>query len=333
MKNRVELPLTAPVYGTYHAQGISGAVIADNPSIRNWFLNFVMQLSCTRRFLCGYGSPEVNIYRSGFLENPYLHVERFPMRYQGEQTNSIIRSMLNDGYYVSFTCVDDYYVEGKSWYGRRHFNHDGLICGYDDTKQTFRMFAYDQNWIYRCFDTPQQGFDAGRQYYFDQGIYGALYAIFPKPETVSFVPGLVFDELEHHLDSTVGKYPLTDPGTVYGTAVHDFIVMYLDKLADHSIPYERTDPRVFRMLWEHKTLMLERVRKTEEVMKWGHGISERYADVVTEASNMRMLYASHHMRQRDSLLPVIRRKLVWVRETEQQLLEEFMKKARGSRGT
>ena len=43
MKNckSVQLPIVEPVYGTYHFQGGASAVIHDNPSIRNWFLNEV----------------------------------------------------------------------------------------------------------------------------------------------------------------------------------------------------------------------------------------------------------------------------------------------------
>lgn len=39
MNKYAELPIIAPIYSTYHYQGDASAVINDNPSIRNWFLN------------------------------------------------------------------------------------------------------------------------------------------------------------------------------------------------------------------------------------------------------------------------------------------------------
>ena len=51
MKKKVELPLIEPVYSTYHYQGSGSAILKDNPSIRNWFLNEKMLLSCDKGFL------------------------------------------------------------------------------------------------------------------------------------------------------------------------------------------------------------------------------------------------------------------------------------------
>ena len=58
----------------------------------------------------------------------------------------LIRSLIDNGYYVAFGGVDDYYMEGKSWYQEKHFDHDGLIVGYDQNDKTYTIYAYDQNW-------------------------------------------------------------------------------------------------------------------------------------------------------------------------------------------
>ena len=83
------------------------------------------------------------------------------------------------------------------------------------------------------------------------------------------------------------------------------------------------------MIWEHKRLMLERLQKIESALEADDEISGKYAKVVSLADNMRMLYASHHMKRRDSLLPIIRKKLINVKETEVNLLSEFVDKFGG----
>ena len=56
-------------------------------------------------------------------------------------------------------------------------------------------------------------------------------------------------------------------GIVNGIVVYDYISIYLDKLADGSIPHERRDRRIFRLIWEHKKCMCGRIRDIEEKCK------------------------------------------------------------------
>ena len=53
-------------------------------------------------------------------------------------------------------------------------------------------------------------------------------------------------------------------------------------------------------------------------------IRDRYKSVVEGANTMRMLYASYHMKQRDSLLPVIQRKLLAVSSAEREILTALL---------
>ena len=75
------------------------------------------------------------------------------------------------------------------------------------------------------------------------------------------------------------------------------------------------DRRVFRLIWEHKKAMLERILLIEHHLKMDNETSEKYKPLVTEADTMRMLYASHHMKRRDSVLPGIQKKLLSMMES------------------
>ncbi len=109
-------------------------------------------------------------------------------------------------------------------------------------------------------------------------------------------------------------------GKVRGIVVHEYIAKYVDKLFDGSIPYERMDRRVLRLIWEHKKVMLERIEKIEQSLHMNNEISKKYKPLVAEADTMRMLYASHHMKRRDSVLPIIKKKLLKLMENERELL-------------
>ncbi len=332
MKRSIELPLMQPIYSTYNNQGCVGAILNHNPSIRNWFLNKVMMLRCNRQFLYGFTSPEVSVCGSGIFENPFIDKISIPMQQIGSDIHTIIRILISAGYYVLFIGVDDYYVEGKSWYHERHFSHDGLIHGYDQSEKTYSILAYDESWIYRSFKTPQKSWDMGRKAEFKKGNYGAIYALSLKSDVIEFNPQEVCNGIKNYLDSSLDKYPLYINDLVYGIAVHDYIAMYLNKLADGSIPYERMDRRVFRQLWEHKKVMLERIIAAENALQLKHDISSSYETLVQISDTMRLLYASYHLKRRDSLLKTIQDKLIKLKQAEEILLTQMMMNMEGAIG-
>lgn len=325
MKKKVELPLTEPVYSTHH-NGLYSALTYNNPSIRNWYLNNIMILVCNRKFLSGYTTPEINILGLRLGDNPYLESHGIPMRFLNGYILPVIRNLIDQGYYIHFTYVDDYYVEGKSWYKKRHFNHDGGICGYDQENKTLCLYAYDSNWIYRKFWTSQKSFEKGRKAAFRNKKYGRLWGIRAKNDQVEFSPSIAISKISEYLDKDIEKYPEDAEGNVYGIAVHDYIAKYLDKLFDGSIPYDRMDWRIIRMIWEHKKIMLERIIRIEECCNLTSDLSNRYRPLVRAADNIRMQYASHAMRRRDKLLPLIKDELLRIKKEERLILSELILK-------
>lgn len=330
IKKKVELPLIEPIYSTYHyAPG--SATLVNNPSIRNWYMNEIMILTCVRDFLNGLSTPQIDVVKSSWLDNPYLDKIFYNTQHLNGYVHYLIRNLIDDGYYVCFSDIDDYYVEGKSWYHERHFLHDGCICGYDPQNKTYCIYAYDQNWIYQKFWTTQKSFDAGRKSSFKKGKFGCICGIKPITDCVEFSHEIALKKIAEYLDSDIKKYPEMPEGYVFGIVVHDYIAKYVERLCDGSIPYERMDRRVFRMIWEHKKAMLERIQLIERALQLGSSISNEYVTVVREADTCRMLYAAHHMKRRDTVLPIIQKKLMDLKACEQELLESLLTKAKGDK--
>ena len=331
MNKFVELPLIEPLYQTYHYQGISTAVIGENPTIRNWYLNEIMNLTCSREFLSGFSSPKITIADSFWSLNPHLDKKWVLFEFTSKHINSIIKTMLDKGYYVEFSGIDDYYIKGKSWYKKRHFKHDGLICGYNQEDKTFCIYAYDSNWVYKKFWTPQKGFNEGRIYFDKKGVIGDVCAIKPKPNIIEISPSIMCEKISEYLDSNLEKYPFDGEGEVFGTVVHEYIAKYLDFLYSGEIPYEKMDRRVFRLIWEHKKAMLERMRLIEDAFRLDHSLSEAYEEVVSAADHCRMLYASHRIKERREVLPFIRRKLLALKDLEREILQALYQKTNGGK--
>lgn len=266
---------------------------------------------------------------SAWYDNPNLIKCWYPMRHAKQHIHPIIRELLDDGYYVCFGDIDDYYVEGKSWYRERHHNHDGLICGYSQEDKTYCMYAYDSSWVYRKFWTSQKGFEEGRKSMFKQGAYGTICGMKPSLEQISFCPEKAMINIAEYLYPSGQRNPASETGDVLGIAVHKYIAKYIDRLYEGVIPYERMDQRIFRLIWEHKKLMHERIIAMEQYFTMGTQFGENYKQIVKDADSIRILYAAHGLRRRDSLLPAVKDKLLKIENSERDILSRLLDAMKG----
>lgn len=325
MKKAVELPLLEPMYSTYHYQALAIAISNENRSIRNWYLDHALMLTCGRSFTAGISTPQIGVHHTHWYWIPHIEWIRYPLEFSDGYINYIIRNLLDAGYYVVYNGVDDYYIKGKSWYRQRHFDHDGLICGYDQNDRTYSIYAYDSQWIYRRFRTPQVCFNRGRILSAQNGGHGDIYAIRVKPEPISFSPEAALAQMTEYLDSDFLKYPDTEYTNANGIVVLDYMVRYLERLYSGAIEYRFMDWRVFRQIWEHKKVMHESISQIERTLQIPPDCSKRYRALIEQADSMRVLYAMHHKKRRDSLLPVIAEKLKIMRAEEEDILTDFLK--------
>lgn len=323
----VLLPLTKTVYQTYVSQGGLSALSVENPSIRNWYLNEIFLLQCNKRFVNKtYSSPIIMINRTHTEGCPYMECEKVSLQYLDKCIHSVIRSMIDNGYYILIGNLDDYYVNGKSWSREWHFAHDGMIHGYDQNTHTYDMYSYDKRWILHSYKVSQQDVEKGFLSAADVDYPGILYAMKPKKVHIKLNPHKVLATMKRYLHSTMENDPPDVGNTAYGIVVHDYLALYMDYLYNDVFPHERVDRRSFRMIWEHKVIMLERLAAIEEKMGWEPSFSTEYEPLVKTADSLRMMYASHFARPRKKVLLTIKEKLLSMKETEKEILHRFTEK-------
>ena len=327
MRHKLELPIESPVYSAYNYQLASSSIFKENPSIRNWYLNEVMMLYCERDFLSGYTSPQIGILKTSWLQNPYLESYKYPLKHIENYSKTLIKTLLDNGFYVYFSNIDDYYIQGKTMFNERHYFHDGLICGYDMKKKTYSILAYDKNWLPRKFESSQKGVDYSIRVSVKNNSNCYICALRPKIDDVLLDCNTVVENLKIYLNSSLKKYPKNEAGRVQGIVTHDYIAMYLDKLIDGSISKERIDKRVFRVVWEHKNIMLERLQKVEETLGLDDKSSKLYSKIVNSANDMRSMYAIYTINPKEEILPRIKSKLQYLKKRELEILKDFIIKA------
>lgn len=329
MKKEKQLPIEQPMFSTYHYQGNGSAILHENMSIRNWYLNNAIMLVCSKKFLDGFTTPELSVEKSSVIDNPFIEKMFIPIKCLGESFNPVVKRFIDCGYYVSYWGIDDYYVEGKTWFNERHFLHDGLICGYDQKDCTYTLFAYDKNWVYNVFKTSQSGINRGRRAGMHECCTGEICALKPYKDHVYVDSQYIISGVEEYLRSTINNYPLRTGGKVRGIAVHNYLLNYLDMLKEGKIPYERMDKRVFRLVWEHKKVMRERLHAVEQESNRICVFSEKYRRIVDKADKMRYLYATYSIKKKDSLLSIIANYLYEITNEEMVILSDFCNTVRG----
>ncbi len=329
MKKYNELSLIEPVFSTYHHQIASCGIIANNLSIYNYFLNKCVRLVCNEKFLSGFTTPELTISHSQYECNPYLDVCHYDLDPSPCKVNTLIRKLIDSGYYIYYNNIDDYYINEKTWFNEKHFLHDGIICGYDEDKKQYCLFAYDKGWVLRKFWIPQKSFSKALKSSKSKEKKSCFWALKPTENTVELDMAMILQGLEKHLGLNPKKYPTPNDGNVRGVIVHHYIAIYLDKLNSGEIPHERMDWRIFRVLWEHKKLMQERLQIVEKALELNNDSSRKYEKVVAKANNLRMLYAAYHMRPKANTIASLRSGVLSIKEDESEILTEFTEKMKG----
>lgn len=321
----ISLPFEIPTFATVQSSGAIELAMIGHPTAYNQILNQTCNIRCTNKFLKGFTSPQVVILNS-FVSH-YKFMERYMVnfRFVHKYCLEIIKQMLDEGLYIYYTLVDDFYLPGKSWYGTRHLHHDGVICGYDDNDKTLSIAAHDINWVYSLIRIPQECFILGLQSSLEDQQYGQMTAYKIRDNTdVKINEKEMLKHLKEYMNSNFEKYPVDKEGMVLGTVVHDYLAIYIDKLKDGNIPYEKMDWRALRPVWEHKKCMLKRIQAVENKNGWSDELSQKYLPVVEKADRIRMMYAIYHKNHNDKLLDKIRDGLLDIGEQDRIIVTEFI---------
>lgn len=319
-----QLPYKEPPFCTYQYFGSPGVAAMQNPTAYQWYLNHAIVLSCGRRFLTGYTSPDISIYGTRLEEMPFMERIDVKRSFIDGSELDVIRNMIDEGYYVCFNMVDVYYIDGMLWSGEKHSFHDGLICGYDDRDYTLTIAAYDSRWRYTCFKTPQDGlvqaFYSGKE----MGGYDNLIGIRTSDNII--LPDLT--AMAKHLEDYLTPDPYSNSyegnDNIFGIVVHDYIRLYLTFLHEKEIPYDRMDRRIMRLLWEQKRCMADRISFLESYLGLNSEMSKEYAPVLKSAELCRALYESYRQKERGTLLITIQEELKKMKAIEESLLPRLI---------
>ena len=322
----IQLPYQTPIYSSLHYLACPGVAAKQNPTCDIWYDNCTVALN-------GYykhdsypnNKPCFDLYLKEGSINHISILDRTSINtlFVKHCSINLIRNILQEGYYVYFNNVDDFYVEGKQGYQSYHFPHDGMISGIDDENKTLTLIAYDINGKFRPFITSQQSFEKGLL----EGLKAKnetddLWAMRANHTQYTLnVPAIIhaIQEYLNPLISTISQDIFKC--TWYGIETYEGLISCFEKVRRKEVVLRHP---IMMLFWEHKKCMLHRLVQIETARNLDHQYSSEYQTIVSCLEGLRYLYLKYTMTLQDHILKSMQTKLRLLKSQEIEILSSFV---------
>ena len=291
------LPIGIPQYATWPDPAYQLAIIASDDNHLPWFYGNFIQL-----FVGGmpypYCPPPTNPWFSGFLNCPFLDVavlnRALVNNCYGEGFEQFLIDCIDTGHYARLQ-VDEYYLPTSVCHQVSHNIHPLLVFGFDKSLQEFHVMAHFRRGMFEAHCVGFVDFTCAyaAMMDIDDKDYPTLYKRRLVAEAESlFDIHAVRQQLNDYLycrDTSIA-FLSKEPSQhrVWGLEVYDWFKKQIFK--GESIGSESLRLHDFRLLWEHKVVMLKRL---EYLTRRGYLVSEalklNFEEIVRGADHLRLI--------------------------------------------
>jgi hypothetical protein len=294
-----ELLFNIPPVVSYQNLAYTIGILRANDKSINWYYNNFMQVCCDRRFLYDINYPmDYNIYNKNCSDIQIFDYESLNKHdfflHKNDLINYII-NLIDKNRYAYMWGIDTFYLDGVNQSEKLHNYHDILLIGYDKSLCLFKIAAYDVNQSFSLFNVS---FKLIEQSFISEFIEqnGFVTGIKIKDDiNIGLSLSDIKISLEHYLfslNSRVMEYRSLDPyiyndQSVFGMETHKYLKLYIQYLIEGEI--EKPDMRVFRMYWEHKKIVNEKLITLENYDVTFTGLSDGYVKSVEISEKIKNL--------------------------------------------
>lgn len=229
---------------------------------------------------------------------------------------SFMTNLIDQNNYLLLYIVDEYYLSYSKYYHSIHRIHDTYIYGYDDTN--FYILAYNQGKLSRIKVDAKE-------------VEEALYHQLNVTEDVSFCHFRFYDncnvsidfkcirdQLELYLQGT----GVNDKKLIYGIKTYDIINNYLDYMDKN--PLCDINYKHFRVLWEHKKIMCERVEKLSKMIDIDNSILDTSKEIERLTNSLFMLVIKYNVKRSEIIIDRAKKQLNVIKEKEVKMITDLI---------
>lgn len=326
-----------PPITTYPSHADLLSVILNHEESYAWFYNYYIQLEAPPD---GVGV-RLDFYTTLLFKTcPFIYYQRISRDLVAQKWGKIsdyIIDCLDLGYYVYF-LVDRYYIPEYAEYQKRHRIHDIFVFGYNLSEKTFNVADCFSGGLYRyakaTFTQIESGYEnfhlTGRPDWFD-GVESISYR---NKFDYAFDINLVIEFIEDYLSSksTSQRYKIPSEkycaeglerkNFVYGLAIYQLLQEHIKR----SREYLNFDIRPFSLLWNHKTVMQDRIKYlagNNYLRDWVFP-AEEYARFAEETLNLRNMIIETMVSRNPKYIDFMIEKLGEIALRERDVLEKML---------
>lgn len=338
--NKKRLLLGEPIVVTYNYEAFPLSILAAyGENYLKWIYCNYIQLNAHRN-IKKYGDVFLAFYDNQGIKSPFLKTQNVKWTSLSSldiNLHSFIKTHINLEYYLYFQ-VDEYYVPERGAFGKRHYIHDLLLFGYDDDKETYNIAGYNQEGLYTISKISYIQFENAfyannidkEENEWADNIYLFKYnSKYDYKFNIKLLKKLMSD----YLNSTNSfeeykRYDNPQADTVYGLEVYNKIVEYLHYLKAGEQPFTQygIDNRIFRLIKEHKLIMLERLHYINDYIIYIEDLIEKYKDVLDITNKCHILAIKYRLLPKERILDKLLNYIVIVKQADEDILSELLHK-------
>ena len=313
---RLFFNMESPLMSYNYTAFIGGALFcrSNNPTIGYYMSNHILLLS-NRIF--DISLDDIVMFRD---KNIFIHK---CLSKNISTTNELKRELIENicqGYYISAT-VNEYYIPNRQSFEKREFYHDILIYGYDLNKNIFYTAGYDKT---AHFSTMSCNIDIVLNSILDcleHKIEKPHFHFFkPKGIETTFNLEKARTSLINYINCKPNKYKVYDG--CYGFDAYNNLTKIINESVEkNSIIRKAT----FHMLWEHKKLMIERLKFMKKLnIDFNDSIIQQYHSVVSSSKTVENLYIKYNLNKNQNIIEKINENISNISELEYNLFEQLI---------
>lgn len=333
-----KLVLKKPMIITYVYEGyMLGIMEANGDAYKEWMLSNYIQLNCHENIM-SHKELFLAFYSEVAIKSPFLKSQKISwavLRNLDLDLINLFKSHIDLGWYLYFK-VDDYYIPNRHAYNKYKYLHDEMIIGYDENN--FILFGYDdkgkcskQKIPYSQFINALNSNDSSiDKNQWQDDIFFLRYVDSDYKLNVNAINTNLYDYLMSKNSAEVNNQfvnSLND--TVYGLRVYDKVIEYLNVLYDQgNIFYggENIDNRIFRIIMEHKNVMLERIKVLNSKFGGLDDIYQQYENINRKAQYVHMLAIKYQLKSNKKYLIELIDGVQFIKESDEEILWELHKR-------
>ena len=309
-----KLPIIMPPIETYQSSSFILGIILANSNIENVFYNNYINLVCNNtNKMWDVELQFANVSWEDFRRNGIAEMDMYYLKnLSSDKYVDFIKERIDQGNYILLYSIDEFFLSYTINYQKRHFIHDTYIYGYNT--DSFFIMAYKEKKL-QMLEISIEEIVEGMYSYF-QIDNDANFCTFRPFHAISVQ--VDFDKMMKEIMSYAREYKSYKDAKVYGINIYSILEKCILFIAEGKTDeYDGAlDLRVFRMLWEHKKILVNHIKKIKEKKKLDEQIIAQIIEIEQAANKVFLLSMKYNVTYKKEILYKILGYLEEVREKE-----------------